>query len=125
MRTHFESVGCWIESAPYSKEGRWDICYAEILTQLIKSCGKYCEKYASDLFYDWQNVTELLDKGEDIDEKIIFAIRDYGVDHKEWYEIRMNNPNMYNTTYHEVWELTIKGSVAERDIRMELNLIAN
>lgn len=125
MTTHYEARGNWIESRPYSTEGRWDICYADILTQLIKSCGKYCEKYASDLFIDWQIIVELLEEGKEIDETRIFAIRDYGVDHKEYYEIKMNNKEMYPETYHEVWELIIKGDVAKRDITMELNLIAN
>lgn len=125
MRTSYKAEGIWIESRPYSTEGAWDICYSEMLSQLIKSCGKYCERYASDLFIDWESVVELLDKGEDIDEKRIFAIRDYGVDHKEWYEIKMGRKDIYNETYHEVWELTIKGDKAKRDLTMELKLIAN
>lgn len=125
MTTEFKAEGNWIESKPYSVEGRWDISYAEILTQLIQSCGRYCIKYASDLFIDWQRVVKLLEKGEDINEFFIFAIRDYGVDHKEWYEEKMENPEMYNETYHEVWQLYIKGDVESRDITMKLTLIAN
>ena len=125
METTYISQGNWIESKPYSKEGRWDINYADMLTQLIQSCGKYCKKHASDLFIDWQNVVELLEKGEDIDELFVFAIRDYGVDHKEYYEIKMNNREMYNETYHEVWTLGIQGDVKNRTIVMQLKLIAN
>lgn len=120
MTTHYEAHGQFIEKYPYSKEGRWDINYSDMLSQLIQSCGRYCQRYASDLFIDWQYVVEELEKGEPINEKRIFAIRSYGVDHNEFYEIRKGKE-----PYHEVWELTIESTEDNRWLNMELNLIAN
>lgn len=125
MTTHYEAQGNWIESRPYSTTGRWDINYSSILSQLIKSCGEYCDMYASNLFIDWKRVEEDLNRGEPIDTTYIFAIRDIGVDNKLYYDIRMENPDLYHYNYHEVWELKVKGDVEEREITMELNLIAN
>lgn len=120
MTTYYEAYGQWIESAPYSKKGRWDINYSDILTQLIQSCGRYCQRYASDLFIDWQAIVEELGKGEPINAKYIFAIRTNGVDHNAFYEIRKGSE-----PYHEVWELTIRSTAHDKWLEMELNLIAN
>ena len=126
MTTHYEAHGQWIESAPYSTEGWWSICTSEILTQLIQSCGRYCKKYASDLFNDWAKIVNELEKGEPIDKKYIFAIRDYGIDNASQVKIRQENPDVYEQLgYHEVWELTVKSVDNDRWLEMELNLIAN
>lgn len=120
MITHYEAHGQWIESKPYSKEGRWDINYSDILTQLIQSCGRYCKRYASDLFIDWQSIVKELEKGIPMNNRYIFAIRSDGVDHNSFYEIRKGKE-----PYHEVWELTVKSVDNDRWLEMELNLIAN
>ena len=120
MKTNYKASGQWAERYPYSKEGFWLINYGDILTQLIRSCGKYCKKYASDLFIDWKHVYDRLEKGEVINDTYIFAIRDYGVDDKEYYELRDDG-----TMYHEVWELTITTEDDGKWMEMELNLIAN
>ena len=124
MATHYEAEGQWIENRPYSKVGHWDINYSDILTQLIQSCGRYCKRYASDLFIDWQDVVRELEKGEPINETYIFGIRTDGVDHKSFYEQRKDSKSKYDW-YHEVWELTIKSTEDGRWLNMELNLIAN
>ena len=120
MKTNYKAHGQWVENRPYSKVGHWDINYSDILTQLIQSCGRYCQRYASDLFIDWWEVVKELDKGEPIDKKNIFAIRKDGVDHDTIYEIRKKEGG-----YHEVWELTVKSVDNDRWLEMELNLIAN
>ena len=120
MKTNYKASGQWAERYPYSKEGYWIINCSDILTQLIQSCGKYCKRYASDLFIDWKCVTDRLERGEPINDSYIFAIRDYGVDHKSFYEARDKD-----TMYHEVWELTITTEDDGKWMDMELNLIAN
>ena len=120
MRTHYESHGQWVENEPYSKDGRWNINYSDILTQLIHSCGKYCQSHADDLFMDWYEIEKELEKGEPINAKYIFAIRTYGVDHDNYYEIRKDEE-----PYHEVWELTIRSTDNDKWLEMEMNLIAN
>ena len=126
MRTEIKTTGWWVESRPYSIKGRWDINYSDILTQLIQSCGKYCKAHASDLFIDWSAIVRELEKGEDLYDTYIFGIRDYGVDHKFYYETRMTQPDLYgNPNYHEVWELEVNANKKEREITMTLRLIAN
>lgn len=126
MVTEIKAQGNWIESQPYSTEGRWDINYSSILTKLIQQTGKYCQNYASDLFIDWNSVERELEKGEDINETYIFGLRTMGVDHKFYYENRVNHPELYGApNYHEVWELTVIADKAKRDIEMALKLIAN
>lgn len=120
MKEIIEATGCFIEDRPYSKTGYWSICTSEILTALIKSAGKYCERYASDLFYDWQVISDILENGDGCDRYFIMAMRDWGVDHKEFYDIRMKeNPD----AYREVWKLTVKANKEERDIKMTLECI--
>lgn len=123
MTTNYHASGQWIESKPYSKEGYWTINYSDILTQLIQSCGRYCQRYASDLFIDWKYIEKELEKGEPINDTYIFAIRTDGVDHKSFYEARKDSQCYRDTFYHEVWELKI--STEGRWMEMELNLIAN
>lgn len=122
MITHYIAKGNWIENRPYSKDGHWDINYSDILTQLIQSTGRYCKRYASDLFIDWNSIVRKLEKGENIDDTYIFALRTEGVDGNSFYQCRMENGGY---PYHEVWELKVTGNVEEREIVMELNLIAN
>jgi hypothetical protein len=111
------AVGCFIEARPHSIEGYWSICTASIITELIKSAGRCCERYASDLFVDWENIKDIIDSGRDFDGYFIFAMRDWGVDHKEFYDIRMRE----NTEiYREVWKLTVKADRGERSITMTL-----
>lgn len=126
MRTHYEAHGQWIESRPYSTEGRWDVNYSDILTQLIQSAGRYCKQYASDLFIDWTEIVEELAKGKPMDNTYIFAFRDSGVDHKAYYENRKASPEIYGEpNYHEVWELKVKSTDNDRWLQMELDLIEN
>lgn len=119
MRTvYYETNGQWIENKPYSTEGRWDVNYSDILTQLIQSAGRYCQRYASDLFIDWANIVKELDDGKPINNDYIFAFRTDGVDHKAFYNIR-------KTGYHEVWKLTIETEDNGRWMKMKLELIEN
>lgn len=116
MTTEIIARGGWIENQPYSSEGRWDINYSAILDQLIKSAGKYCKAYASDLFIDWKGIDKELDEGNDIFKQYIFAFRDMGVDGASFY-------NLHQRIYHEVWKLSIEAH--DKEIVMILTLEAN
>ena len=120
----FKAQGQFIESEPYSTEGHWDVNYSDILTQLIKLAGKYCESYASDLFVDWLSINAKFESGKPINETWIFAFRSMGIDHKEYYEWRKANPGMYGEPYHEVWQLDIS-TEDNKWLNMELKLIEN
>lgn len=125
MKTTYTEEGFWQEARPYSTEGKWCINYSTILTKLIQTAGKYCKRYASDLFYDWMTIDRKLNEGKEFDETFIFGFRDDGVDSKIQYETRKENAAIYGEPYHEVWELKITTDIKERDITMELNLIEN
>ena len=73
----FKAKGYWIENKPYSIDGHWDINYSDILSQLIKSAGKYCKRYASDLFIDWKAIDSLLEEGTPINRTWIGETKGY------------------------------------------------
>lgn len=35
--------------------GVWDVNMSDIITRLIQLAGRYCERYASDLFIEWRS----------------------------------------------------------------------
>ena len=104
--------GTITETGSYNPlEGKWEINYSSILTRLIQEAGRWCESYASDLFVQWKyRIDQKLDNGTLYTDTFVFAFRDSGVDHEEWYE---NHKNDYNY-YRAVWfldVLTDKGKI--------------
>ena len=97
--------GTITETGSYNPlEGKWEINYSSILTRLIQEAGRWCESYASDLFVQWKyRIDQKLDNGTLYTDTFVFAFRDSGVDHEEWYE---NHKNEYNY-YRAVWFLDV------------------
>lgn len=96
-------------------KGKWEINYSSILTRLIQEAGRWCEHYASDLFVQWKcNVDNKLADGTLESGRIIFAMRDSGIDCEKWYEIHKEESNYYRA----VWFLDI---VAEQG-KLEMTL---
>lgn len=111
-----EAVGSWSEIyTPRGVEGKWDINVSSILTKLIHEVGLARKSYASDLFVSWNEVQKKLDNGTMRSEQFVFAIRDSGVDHKEWYELHKDDRNYYL----DVWFLDVE--TTERQIKMILH----
>ena len=109
--------GTITETGSYNPlEGKWEINYSSILTRLIQEAGRWCESYASDLFVQWKyRIDQKLDNGTLYTDTFVFAFRDSGVDHEEWYE---NHKNEYNY-YRAVWFLDVV--VDEGKIKMTLH----
>ena len=109
--------GTITETGSYNPlEGKWEINYSSILTRLIQEAGRWCESYASDLFVQWKyKIDQKLDDGTLYTNTFVFAFRDSGVDHEEWYE---NHKNEYNY-YRAVWFLDVV--VDEGKIKMTLH----
>ena len=109
--------GTITETGSYNPlEGKWEINYSSILTRLIQEAGRWCESYASDLFVQWKyRIDQKLDNGTLYTDTFVFAFRDSGVDHEEWYE---NHKNEYNY-YRAVWFLDVV--VDEGKIEMTLH----
>ena len=77
-------------------EGRgYDINYSSILTRLIQVTGRFCERFASDLFITWQGIDELLKSDLPLDgpihEVVCFGIRESGVDHNDFVIAQLRN----------------------------------
>ena len=109
--------GTITETGSYNPlEGKWEINTSSILTRLIQEAGRWCESYASDLFVQWKyKIDQKLDNGTLYTDTFVFAFRDSGVDHEEWYE---NHKNEYNY-YRAVWFLDVV--VDEGKIKMTLH----
>lgn len=110
-------AGTITETGSYNPlEGKWEINYSSILTRLIQEAGKWCEHYASDLFMQWKyEIENKLDNGTLETEQFVFAMRDSGVDHKEWYENHKDEHNRYRA----VWFLDVETN--EGKIKMTLH----
>lgn len=94
--------------------------YSDVFTELIQAAGTGCEYYASDLFYDLEQIKDKVDNLEDF--VIFIGIRTHGVDHTYFVKERINKqscsyePNCYIKLYR----LEIKVSTADKHISMEL-----
>lgn len=83
---------------------KWEINYSSILTKLIQEVGRWCERYASDLFIIWKySIDKKLDDGTMSTDQFVFGFRKDGVDHKEWYELHKNDTGRYRA----VWFLDV------------------
>ena len=105
-----------------AKGHRWtghddfEINTSSILTKLIQDAGRFCESYASDLFVQWDyEVERRLKDGSIRTTTQVFAMRENGVDHKEWYEMHKDETRYYRA----VWFLDI--TVDGNDIAMVLH----
>lgn len=83
----------------FGREG-WQVNYSSILSELIKCAGRYCERYSSDLFIEWEGVVNLLREAETISRTLIFGFRESGVD--EVTDCRVS------TGYYKMMKLEIK-----------------
>lgn len=86
-----------------SQSYSWSINTSDILTKLIQEAGRLCDRYASDLFIDWEEINKGLEHGSIKKGTYVFAIRDDGIDHKTWYEKHKNDYNYYRA----VWFLDV------------------
>lgn len=77
---------------------KWEINTSRILTKLIQEAGRLCDYYASDLFTLWSSIQMKLEKGEQLDERYVFAIYDNGV----------NCSASEKGNYRAVWYLDVK-----------------
>ena len=108
----------------------YDINLSTILTKLIQDTGRFCDRYASDLFIDWTHILSTIYSEDDR----IFAIgiRENGVDSTSYviHHIETNwNDCYYRRLYavkvsHRVDDTTKYVEVELRDIKSETNLNA-
>lgn len=115
MKFHFDGEkmtesGQWGKSF-FGGDTQYCVNCSSILSKLIKEVGRLCDAYASDLFIDWKNVEKLLTErceDEQVDD-FLFGIRQYGVDHKAYVEIRFDsNADAARYTYRDIYLLRIR-----------------
>ena len=84
----------------------WDINESSILTKLIQETGRFAERYASDLFIDWQSVSKYIESGCTDSKTWFFGIRKDGVDHEAFINSRMDNDSRYwYHNYRKIYRL--------------------
>lgn len=113
---------------PITAEGRkpgsgrtWDgkiyeINTSSILTRLIQEAGRYCERFASDLFIDWTAVEEMLTGDREIG-TMFFGFRENGVDGESFLNNRLKE-DKYHRQYRSIWRLDIE----ETDSGIDMSL---
>jgi hypothetical protein len=83
----------YIESNGQLINGYCSLNFSEIFTELIQSAGRFCECYASDMFYLLEMLESDIRKFKE-NKKYIFGLRDTGVDANDEV-IGMMNDNIY------------------------------
>ena len=94
--------------------GEYEVNTSSILTRLIQEAGRFCERYASDLFIDWKSVEKYLGKKLDpsvAEERMtfLFGFREDGVDHDTFVLSRYNSGSYDcpRAEYRSIWRLDI------------------
>ena len=105
----------------FAKDGsvqhQWEINVSDIFSKLIKLAGRYCDSYASDIFYSLKEIDNKLNDGSMGSCTYVFAFRDSCVDYKELWELHKDDYGYYR----EVWFLDVIASVIDNRIWMELH----
>lgn len=96
-----------------SYSGKFEVNHSSILTRLIQEAGRYCERFASDLFIDWQSVLRYIDEAEEspAEEKtFLFGFRQDGVDGNSFIESRFTSGAYAypEKEYRSLWRLDIQ-----------------
>lgn len=96
------------------------INYSDILTKLIQEAGRWCERYASDLFIDWEYLVKSMEKPNYTGGQYLFCMREDGVDNYQTAATRITESCYgYNSDYYRaIWVLNV--IVKDEVIRMEL-----
>ena len=114
-KVYTNAVGWWL-----NHKERFDINCSTILTKLIQEAGRWCERYASDLFIDWINLMEKL-----MDENFkggiyLYGFRRDGVDHASYILSRLNDGES-KEYYRSIWRLEVE--VEDKQITMVLGRV--
>lgn len=92
----------------------YNINYSSLLSQLIFECGRFCEQFSSDLFYDWKGIQELLDERLMGTSTYLFGIRRMGVDSKNFILARYNeNGERAFYSYEKIYRLDVETNNGE------------
>lgn len=100
-----------LEAEAYrNSNGAFEVNYSSLLTRLIQEAGRWCRRYASDLFIDWEPIANGLKDGSIESGTSLFGFREDGVDHNTFVKSRYENESMYGSASHEyraLWRLDV------------------
>lgn len=99
----YDAFGRW--SRDWDGTEKFVINTSSILTRLIQEAGRYCEHFASDLFIDWQSITENFTDYEYAGGVYLFGFRKDGVDGNNYVLNRCNDGD--SARYRSIWRLEI------------------
>lgn len=94
-----------------TERGGYDINYSSILSRLIFEAGRWCRRFASDLFIDWYIIQKKLDDGSLKTGTYLFGFREDGVDGTSFIEARYENESLYGRaylTYRALWRMDVE-----------------
>ena len=82
--------------------------YSSILTRLIQEAGRWCKRYASDLFIDWYYLVRDIENNTLDDRTMLFGFREDGVDGYRFVCSRYTQDHIVaRYTYRALWRLDI------------------
>ena len=102
-----------------------DINFSDILSRLIQEAGRYCERYASDLFIDWASIEKKIEDGTlEAAETFLFGFRANGVDHTAYILSRYNSGaySVPEKEYRSLWRLDITSEESDSEWRLKMVL---
>ena len=75
-------------------------------TEMIRLTAKLTEEYASDIYYDIQNLMEAVENQKEMD--VLLFLREYGVTTRQMEKFNGNqyDPIYYNFNHIQIWRLT-------------------
>ena len=101
----------------------WSINHSSILSRLIQEAGRYCERFASDLFIDWSAVEDILKSEEQVIEEAsyhyFFGFRESGVDGETYINYKLQS-DQFHHEYRSIWRLDIDINSEGNKLTMKL-----
>lgn len=96
------------EPMEISAQNCTNLNYSSILTKLIQEAGRWCRRYASDLFVDWHSLANDIDNGTLDSRTMLFGFREDGVDGNTFICSRYTQDRMISRyDYRALWRLDI------------------
>lgn len=102
-----------IKIYPYSSFGNYTVTYkgdncSNVVTKMVQLAGRYCEHYASDIYYDIATFVSAVEDKSDFDRYLLF--RENGVTVFNGEQIECIN----ETDYIQAWHLTYNAETEEQ-----------
>ena len=91
------------------RQSEININFSDIFTRLIQESGRYCEHYASDLYYELREIDDKLRDASIETHSRLFGFREMGVDHTDYVMCAAReNSEAFHYRYRSIWRLDIE-----------------